>query len=102
MSSGEAREQLQASSPARWRFNLTYLFLETLLVAICAGAIRFNLLTVPQVSYFHLASFDVAVISGCAALGGLVLRLGIGAIVGAVIATVLAPFWFLIHASAAC
>jgi len=85
----------------RPQFNVSYLLLETLLIALCLGAIRLYPLYLPEEAHIHLVIFVVAVISGCAALGGLALRPAAGAIVGVLIASLLGPLWFLVHASAA-
>jgi uncharacterized membrane protein len=84
------------------RFSLAHLLLEVTLVAVCLAAIRLYPFFPMENAFAHLGIFTVATISGCTALGGLILRPLVGLAVGCTLTLLLGPFWFLIHASAAC
>jgi hypothetical protein len=84
------------------RFRLAHLFLEVFLISVCLAAVRLYPSFPPEQALAHLGIFTVAVLSGCAALGGVVLRPVAGLLAGATICVAIGPWWFLIHASAAC
>jgi hypothetical protein len=75
------------------RFSLRYLFVETLLVALCLGAFRVVSLFSSSEAYWASPFLAMGIISGCAAIGGLALRPIAGAVVGLALAGLMVPLW---------
>jgi hypothetical protein len=75
------------------RFDLKYLFGETLLVALSLGAFRFASLFETDDAFSAAPFVFVGIITSCAAFGGLFLRPIAGAIIGLALAGLITPLW---------
>ena len=84
------------------RFTIRDLLWLTLFAALCLAGFRIGPPFLPGQSPLHLMCSAVAVTSGCAAIGGVTLHPGVGAVIGLILSCLYAPIWFLIQASAAC
>ena len=77
------------------QFTLGYIFWEILACAVFFAAVRLiPMFHSSSYAYTQFWIFAVAAISGCTAIGGLLLRPVAGAIIGALIAGICGPLWF--------
>jgi len=77
------------------QFSLGYIFWEILAFAVFLATVRlFPMFGSSYYAYTQFWIFALAAISGCTAIGGLVFRPVVGAIVGVAIASLFGPLWF--------